>query len=90
MQLIIISLIVGICIGYFDLLPSKITALANHLVLGGLFVLLFVMGFEIGINQKILNNLDQLGVEAILLAGGSIIGSIVMILLFNSTVKGEE
>ena len=89
MELIILSLIVGICIGYFDLLPDEITDLAHYLILGGLFVLLFVMGFEIGNNDKILQNLNQIGLEAILLAGGSIIGSLLMIYFFHSYLKEE-
>ena len=89
MALIICSLIIGIGIGYFNLLPDKIMDLAHYLILGGLFVLLFIMGFEIGNNDKILANLNQLGLEAILLAGGSIIGSLVLILIFNSYLKEE-
>lgn len=89
MVLIICSLLVGIGIGYFSLLPAKIMDLAHYLILGGLFVLLFIMGFEIGNNDKILANLNQLGLEAILLAGGSIIGSVIMILIFNSYLKED-
>ncbi|MBM7557944.1 LysO family transporter [Halanaerobacter jeridensis] len=89
MWMFIISLIIGICIGYFNLLPNQITDLAHYLILGGLFVLLFIMGFEIGNNDKILNNLNQIGLEAILLAGGSIAGSLIMIYVFHSYL-GEE
>ncbi|MGM0502430.1 MAG: LysO family transporter [Bacillota bacterium] len=89
MQIIIASLIIGICIGYFNLLPNKITDLAHYLILGGLFILLFVMGFEIGNNDRILQNLDQIGLEAILLAGSSIIGSVAMILIFASYFKED-
>ena len=48
------------------------------------------MGFEIGNNRQILENLNQLGLEALLLAGGSIIGSIVMLLLFSANFKEEQ
>ena len=90
MYLIIISLILGLCIGCFQLLPTKIINLAHYLILGGLFILLFIMGFEIGINDKILNNLNLLGLKAILLASSSIIGSLIMVFLFSSGLKEEE
>lgn len=89
MWMFIISLIIGICIGYFNLLPDETTDLAHYLILGGLFVLLFIMGFEIGNNDKILHNLNQIGLEAVLLAGGSIVGSLIMIYVFHSYL-GEE
>jgi hypothetical protein len=87
---IIVALLIGICIGYCNFIGDKVVKLANYLLWGGLFFLLFIMGFEIGSNQQILANLNQLGLEALLLAGGSIIGSIVMLLLFSANFKEEQ
>lgn len=89
MLIITVFLIIGIIIGYFSLLPDKIMKLSHYLILGGLFILLFVMGFEIGSNEKILSNLNQIGLQALLLAGASIVGSLMMVFLFSAGIKEE-
>ena len=89
MLIITVFLIIGIIIGYFSLLPDKIMKLCFYFVFGGLFILFFVMGFEIGSNEKILSNLNQIGLQALLLAGASIVGSLMMVFLFSAGIKEE-
>ncbi|AGB41714.1 Membrane protein of unknown function (DUF340) [Halobacteroides halobius DSM 5150] len=88
MWLIIGSLIIGLTIGFLDLVPDNVAKFSDYLVLGGLFLLLFTMGVEIGANPQILSNLEQIGFKAIILAVGSIIGSIILILFFE--LSGKE
>ncbi len=91
MLIIFISLILGIIIGASNLLPERILDLTDYLTLGGLFLLLFTMGVKIGINQEVIANLDNLGLEAIILALGSVSGSVVLVLLFENFLKrGKE
>ncbi len=83
MWIIIVSLVIGFGLGYFNLLPAKMKELTNYLVFGGLFLLIFSMGLQVGANPEVINKLDHLGLQAIMLAAGTIIGSLVFILIFE-------
>lgn len=64
--------------GHFNILPENFYNLANKITMFGLIVLLFSMGLGIGSNSDLLNNLDTLGLQAFLLALGSVLGSIIV------------
>ncbi|GAB6137109.1 LysO family transporter [Halanaerobaculum tunisiense] len=83
MEVIILALGAGLLIGYFELLPQAVLKLTDQLVLGGLFLLLFTMGLQIGADQQIVTNLNHLGLQAFILASGAVVGSILVILLFK-------
>jgi len=90
MWMIIICLVVGILIGYFNILPDDFGKLASYLTTSGLFLLLLTMGISIGINNQIIDNLDKLGIEAIILAAGSVVGSVVLLLFFELYFKSSD
>lgn len=83
MALIILSLLLGLLIGYFEILPDNLSSLTDELITIGLVLLLFSMGAEMGLNDKIISNLDKLGVQALVLASGSIAGSLGLIKLIE-------
>ncbi|MBM7624368.1 LysO family transporter [Sporohalobacter salinus] len=86
MILIISSLLLGVLLGYFEILPKKIFDLTDKLIIIGLVSLLFSMGAEIGLNDKIMANLDKLGLQALVLAVGSIMGSLGLIKLLENMI----
>lgn len=90
MWIIIFSLILGISIGYFDILPLRYMKYTKQLTLIGLFLLLFTMGVGIGTDSQVINNLDELGLKAIVLAIGSVLGSLVFILFFRFEWNRED
>ena len=56
-----------------------------------IWVLLFVLGVEVGGNPEIIKSLPTLGVEALFIAGMSILGSaIAAMLLWKNVKKNEE
>lgn len=78
MQYIFLSLIFGIAIGYY----GKITInqkLIDRIININLFVLLFLMGFKLGANERLLKSLKFIGFKAIVLCIFSILGSIVLL-----------
>jgi uncharacterized membrane protein YbjE (DUF340 family) len=75
---IVLALVLGIIVGWINILPKFIVNHTNEMTMIGLVVLLFTMGLSIGSNAEILNNLNTLGIKAFLLAFGSIVGSVIL------------
>ena len=83
MGLIIGFLLTGFLIGYFKFLGKWIFQLAGYITTFGLVILLASMGAKIGMDSKILSQLDQIGLQAFFMAVGSIIGSIILVKIFS-------
>lgn len=81
MELIIIALIAGIGLGLSGLVPGCFSARLDKLITVTLFIMLFALGAQIGCNQDLLSNLTVLGGRAIVIAGFSVAGSLVMLWL---------
>lgn len=77
--LIFAALTIGFYIGVKDLLPEHWYQRTGHLTTGGLLLLLWAMGAQIGSDQALLNQLASLGLKAAFLALGSVTASIVML-----------
>ena len=78
-SLIVIFLFVaGIVVG--RLLRDKKTTRKNidRLVSVAIFVLLFLLGISVGINDKITNDFSKIGYNAILLTIGAVLGSLIL------------
>jgi uncharacterized transporter YbjL len=88
MWIIILALVVGLLVGYFNLLPSLLKNGTTYLVSGGLFLLLFIMGVQLGANPEVVDSLAKLGFKAVMLATGAIIGSLIMVIIINSSWEG--
>lgn len=67
----------GIIIGYFVSNNKKIIRLADRLTGYTIFLLLFLLGIGVGVNQKVINNLATLGFQALILSFGAILGSLI-------------
>ena len=52
-----------------------------------IWVLLFVLGVEVGSNTKIINSLHTLGIEALFIAVMSTMGSVIVAMLLWKSVK---
>ncbi|WP_051273633.1 LysO family transporter [Desulfotruncus alcoholivorax] len=79
MALIFISLAAGILIGYFRPLSARGAKVTHTFTMLGLIILLASMGAQLGSNKKILGELGQIGVEAAVLAGCSVAGSVLLV-----------
>ena len=70
MQTIILYIII-ILLGFFitkkQLIPNKLKTKIGHLQNFALYFLLCFMGYKIGANDKIINNISQLGIQAIII-----------------------
>lgn len=87
MGLVLFSLALGIVIGYlWRNSPGKVKK-ANLLTLAGLFFLLLVMGAQLGSNREVLSGLGHMGKQAFIIAGLSIVGSVIMVQLASGYIQ---
>ncbi len=76
MLLIIAILFTGIGTGY--LLRRKKLSFISTAITVCIWLLLFLLGIEVGNNETLINSLSQLGTEALILTLGAVAGSIVL------------
>lgn len=73
---IIATMLLGITVGF--ILRNNIKSmLINHLIFGVVLLLLFLMGLSIGTDNKLINVLPSLGLQAIIISFFSTFGSII-------------
>lgn len=73
LAIMILGMGVGILIGN----RPKIIKLISLLTSFSIFLLLFLLGIGVGSNKKIVTNLDTIGVQALVLTIGALLGSLV-------------
>lgn len=78
MLTVVIVMALGIVAGYFLRTKPKITSLADRLTMWAIYLLLFLLGVAIGINEIIVKNLHELGLKALYIAIGGIAGSVLL------------
>lgn len=76
MLTVVIIMSAGIALGYFIRKHNKIVKLLDSLIMWAIYLLLFMLGVAIGTNETILNNLPNLGLKALFISLGGIIGSL--------------
>ena len=82
---VISCMIVGIVIGYF--FRQKKILFIHRLIITLIWVLLFLLGLEIGVNERIISQFAKLGFEAFLLAIAATFGSVLSAWLLWLTVR---
>ncbi len=82
-------MLTGVLVGY--LLRSKKLSWIQSLITLFIWLLLFLLGVDVGGNQTIINNLHTLGIEALYLSVAAALGSALCAwLLWRSINKGKE
>ncbi len=76
MLIVIGILFVGVLSGY--LIQKKKTFNLNKPIMILICILLFILGVEVGENKTILQNFDTIGIEALIITGGAVLGSILL------------
>ncbi|KAB2822814.1 MAG: lysine exporter LysO family protein [Paludibacter sp.] len=78
MLIILGILTVGIVVGFYIQDRSRLIKLNDKLMTWSIFVLLFLLGISVGINDTIVYNLDTIGLKALVITIGAVSGSIVV------------
>ena len=78
----------GIAMGY--LLRNRDTRYVSHIITALIWLLLFLLGIEVGSNPRIVMGMQTLGIEALLLTIGGSIGTILFSWLLWKYVSRKE
>lgn len=87
MFIVIGCMLAGILVGF--LLRKKKINFFQRLTITIIWLLLFLLGLEIGLNQAIVSQFGKLGLEAFLIASAGTLGSVVMAKLLVKRIGKE-
>ena len=88
MFIVIATMSGGIIFGYL-MRRHRLTHI-SRLTTGFIWVLLFVLGIEVGSNPNIMKSLHTLGFESLLIAVMSTMGSVIAAMLLWKSVKKDK
>ena len=88
MFIVIATMSGGIIFGYL-MRRHRLTHI-SRLTIGFIWVLLFVLGIEVGSNPNIMKSLHTLGFESLFIAVMSTMGSVIAAMLLWKSVKKDE
>lgn len=78
MLTVVVIMSAGILIGYLIRNSNRIVVANDKLIMWAIYLLLFLLGVAIGVNEIILKNLPLLGVKALIISFGGIVGSVLL------------
>lgn len=78
MLTVVIIMISGILVGYLIRSFGKLVKANDKLTTWAIYALLFLMGIGIGANKVIMGSLHTLGLKALLISVGGVVGSILL------------
>jgi len=90
MFIVFLMMLLGIGVG-IGLRPVPIVKETGRLVTLFIFFLLFLLGLAVGQDERIISNLGSLGLQAVLITTGAILGSVVLVkILYHLYFKQDE
>ncbi len=78
MLTVILVMAIGIIIGYLIRNYNRWVRLADKLTMWAIYLLLFLLGIAIGANEVIVKSLPKLGLKALLISLGGVLGSVLV------------
>ncbi len=87
MLVVIGFLIVGVAVGFF--IQKKKAVNVSPLIMVFICSLLFILGVEVGENETILKNFNTIGIDALIITGGAVLGSILLAWLLWYIVQSK-
>ncbi len=76
MLTVVAIMILGIAVGYLIRRRSLLVKVNDKLIMYAIYLLLFILGVSIGANEIIMKNLPTLGLKALAITLGGVLGSI--------------
>ncbi len=77
MTTVLIIMTIGITIGFFISKKESLIKINDKLVTWAIYLLLFLLGIGVGTHKDIINNIHTIGLQAIIITIGAILGSLV-------------
>jgi uncharacterized membrane protein YbjE (DUF340 family) len=78
MLTVVAIMALGIAVGIALRSKPKLIAISDKLTMWAIFLLLFLLGLAIGANEVIVKNLPLLGLQALAIAIGGVVGSVLL------------
>lgn len=66
----------GVIVGFLINKSTELIKKVDKLITWAIYLLLFLLGIAVGVNDKIINNLDTIGLSALIISLGAILGSV--------------
>ena len=88
MLIIVAIMLCGLAVGSF--LRKRNTRFISHIITVLIWLLLFLLGIEVGSNPHIVNGIQTLGIEALVLTIGGAVGTILCAWLLWIYVSRKE
>ena len=74
---VLVLMTLGIALGFFVGKFPKIIKGVDKMTTWSIYLLLFLLGIGVGLNEKIINNLHTIGLQALILTIGAVLGSLI-------------
>ncbi len=74
---VLVIMLVGIVVGFSISNRKKLIKINDKLTSFAIYLLLFLLGISVGLNDKIINNIHTIGLQAIIITMGALLGSLV-------------
>ena len=78
---VLLVMLAGIVVGYVIKRFPKAIRANDKLISWAIYLLLLLLGISVGLNQKIIQNLDKIGMQAAIITLGAISGSVLSLWL---------
>ena len=88
MFIVLAFMFVGIVVGY--LFRKRKISFLNGLILTLIWLLLFLLGLEVGMNDNVVNKFASIGLEAAVIAVAATLGSVVAAKILWGSIKNHE
>jgi len=90
MTTVLLIMLAGILTGFaINRFPLAIK-INDKLISWAIYLLLFLLGISVGLNKTIVQNLDKIGVQALIITVGAISGSVLTLWLLYRILFREE
>ena len=73
---ILVIMAAGMVIGYLLRQKRAVFAVIDRIVMAVIFLLLFVLGISVGLNETVVSTIHIIGIQAMVLTLGAVAGSI--------------
>ena len=91
MLTVVLIMMAGVVLGYFLRKRKRLAAINDKFITYAIYLLLLLLGISIGSNKTIVANLPVLGVKALVVTIGAMVGSILLALLtYNIFFKNRS
>lgn len=87
---VLLLMIAGILTGFAINRISLAVKINDKLISWAIYVLLFLLGISVGLNKTIIQNLDKIGVQALIITIGSVSGSVIALGILYRFLFREE